>query len=130
MTRILVRSVIEAAARLEGLTVDELLSRDQSRAIARPRQRAMYVARRVRPDISLPRMGAIFGGRDHTTVFHAIEVVARRCAADEAEAQAVSGLLTLVSHDERALLNAEIIAAEMHLTACRSRLAILNGDRP
>lgn len=130
MTRILVRTVIEAAARLEGLTVDELLGRDQSRAVARPRQRAMYVARRVRPDISLPRIGAMFGGRDHTTVIHAINAVEKRRVQDMEEVRAVSSLMTLVSHDERAVLNAEIVAAETHLAACRSRLAILNGDRP
>ena len=129
MRRILVRSVIAQAARLEGLTTDELLSRDQRRVIAWPRQRAMYVARKVRPDLSYPRLGAMFGGRDHTTVLHAIAVVARRMDKDEGEAEAVSALLTVVTQDERAGLTAEIAAIETHLTACRARLATLTGAR-
>ncbi|WEK38658.1 MAG: helix-turn-helix domain-containing protein [Candidatus Brevundimonas colombiensis] len=129
MRRVLIRTVIETAARLEGLTVDELLARDQSRAIARPRQRAMYVSRQLRPDVSLPRLGRIFGGRDHTTVIHAIDKVGQRIRADADEAQAVNGLLALASDDERAWLNAEIVTAEHHLANCRSRLALLTGER-
>ncbi|MBD3838140.1 helix-turn-helix domain-containing protein [Brevundimonas sp.] len=130
MTRVLIRSVIETAARLEGMTVDEIMARDQSRAVARPRQRAMYVARRLRPEVSLPRLGRIFGGRDHTTVRHAIEVVERRISTDEEEAQAVNGLMALASNNERTWLLAQIVTTENHLADFRSRLAILNGERP
>lgn len=130
MTRVLIRSVIETAARLEGMTVDEIMARDQSRAVARPRQRAMYVARRLRPEVSLPRLGRIFGGRDHTTVRHAIDVVERRISTDEEEAQAVNGLMALASNNERAWLLAQIVTTENHLADFRSRLAILNGERP
>lgn len=130
MTRVLIRSVIETAARLEGMTVDEIMARDQSRAVARPRQRAMYVARRLRPEVSLPRLGRIFGGRDHATVRHAIDVVERRISTDEEEAQAVNGLMALASNNERAWLLAQIVTTENHLADFRSRLAILNGERP
>lgn len=130
MTRVLIRSVIETAARLEGMTVDEIMARDQSRAVARPRQRAMYVARRLRPEVSLPRLGRIFGGRDHTTVRHAIDVVERRISTDEEEAQAVNGLMALATNSERAWLLAQIVTTENHLADFRSRLAILNGERP
>lgn len=130
MTRVLIRSVIETAARLEGMTVDEIMARDQSRAVARPRQRAMYVARRLRPEVSLPRLGRIFGGRDHTTVRHAIDVVERRISTDGEEAQAVNGLMALASNNERAWLLAQIVTTENYLADFRSRLAILNGERP
>lgn len=130
MTRVLIRSVIETAARLEGMTVDEMMARDQSRAVARPRQRAMYVARRLRPEVSLPRLGRIFGGRDHTTVRHAIDVVQRRISTDVEEAQAVNGLMALASNNERAWLLSQIVTAETHLADFRSRLAVLNGECP
>ncbi len=52
----------------------ELLSKKRTRAIARPRQLAMYLAREL-TQLSLPEIGAAFGGRDHTTVLHACKTV-------------------------------------------------------
>lgn len=51
---------------------------DGNRALwaARPRQVAMYLARRMTPQ-SLPQIGKAFGGRNHTTVLHAVEIIAQ-----------------------------------------------------
>lgn len=52
----------------------DLLSKKRTRAIARPRQIAMSLAREL-TQLSLPEIGAAFGGRDHTTVLHACKTV-------------------------------------------------------
>lgn len=53
-----------------GLTMDQLSSSDRSRPIVEARQIAMYLCREL-TDLSLPKIGEAFGGRDHTTVMHA-----------------------------------------------------------
>ena len=51
------------------------------RNIARPRQVAMYLAKKLTPR-SLPEIGRRFGGRDHTTVMHAVKRIEELRAAD------------------------------------------------
>jgi chromosomal replication initiation ATPase DnaA len=51
--------------------------------VARPRQVAMFFARKLTP-MTLPAIGKRFGGRDHTTVIHAIRVVEKRAKQDPA----------------------------------------------
>ncbi len=71
-----------------GMTVLDLLSRRGARAIARPRQVAMWVCRHSTL-ASLPEIGRAFGGRDHTTVMAAIARVDALMAADPAFAALV-----------------------------------------
>lgn len=59
-----------------NISVDDLKQRKRTRSIAFPRQIAMYLARQL-TDSSLPKIGEEFGGRDHTTVLHAYEKIAR-----------------------------------------------------
>ena len=49
-------------------------AKKRSKAIAYPRQIAMYLARKL-TDFSLPEIGEQFGGRDHTTVMHAFDKI-------------------------------------------------------
>lgn len=53
-----------------GLRLEDFKARKRTRAIAFPRQVAMYLTREL-TDYSLPKIGEAFGGRDHTTVIHA-----------------------------------------------------------
>lgn len=57
-----------------NLRLSELLSARRARNIARPRQIAMYLSKRM-TSRSLPEIGRKFGGRDHTTVMHAVKKV-------------------------------------------------------
>ena len=59
----------------------EMVSARRARAVARPRQIAMYIAKQMTPR-SLPEIGRKFGGRDHTTVIHAIRQIEKLRAAD------------------------------------------------
>lgn len=64
-------SVIQQeVCKLYGITKTELVGNKRSQAIVYPRQIAMYLSREL-TDLSLPRIGSEFGGRDHTTVMHA-----------------------------------------------------------
>jgi chromosomal replication initiator protein len=67
--------IIELVAREWQTTVEALLGRDRSQKIAQPRQVAMYLLRKE-TDASLPQIGEVLGGRDHTTVMYAIEKIA------------------------------------------------------
>jgi len=67
--------IIELVAKEWQTTVDALLGRDRSQKIAQPRQVAMYLLRKE-TDASLPQIGEVLGGRDHTTVMYAIEKIA------------------------------------------------------
>ena len=53
-----------------GLTLDDLCSTSRTRQLVTARQIAMYLTREL-TDLSLPRIGQAFGGRDHSTVMHA-----------------------------------------------------------
>jgi len=57
-----------------NLKISDLNSARRSRSIARPRQIAMYLAKKL-TTLSLPEIGRNFGGKDHTTVIHAIKKV-------------------------------------------------------
>jgi chromosomal replication initiator protein len=64
-----------------GLKVSDLLSERRAREVARPRQIAMYLAKKMTPR-SLPEIGRRFGKRDHTTVMHAVKRVEQLRADD------------------------------------------------
>lgn len=74
--------VLAVVASVFGISLDDLLSRSRSREVALPRQVAMYV---MREDInkSLPQIGEVLGGRDHTTVMHGCEKVADMMEHDD-----------------------------------------------
>ncbi|WP_354641576.1 chromosomal replication initiator protein DnaA [Kitasatospora camelliae] len=62
--------IMQQTAAYFGLSVDDLCGSSRSRVLATARQIAMYLCREL-TDLSLPKIGAQFGGRDHTTVMHA-----------------------------------------------------------
>lgn len=64
-----------------NIRIDEFSSKKRTRAIAYPRQVAMYLTREL-TDLSLPKIGDEFGGRDHTTVIHACEKISNDISRD------------------------------------------------
>ena len=65
-----------------NLRVEDLKSQRRTRNVAYPRQIAMYLSRKL-TDMSLPKIGEEFGGRDHTTVIHAYEKISESLNNDE-----------------------------------------------
>ncbi|MET7639244.1 chromosomal replication initiator protein DnaA [Streptomyces sp. NPDC005438] len=63
-------AIMTATAEYFGLTREDLCGSSRSRVLVTARQIAMYLCREL-TDLSLPKIGAQFGGRDHTTVMHA-----------------------------------------------------------
>ena len=55
--------------------VSELESPKRARNIAYPRQIAIYLIRELCPNYSYPKIGELFGGRDHTTILHSYEKI-------------------------------------------------------
>ncbi|CAN5206675.1 hypothetical protein BH24ACT1_BH24ACT1_04070 [soil metagenome] len=68
------RIIIDATATMYDFTVEELCGRSRRRPLVTARQVAMYVCREV-TDLSYPAIARSFGGRDHTTVIHAVEKI-------------------------------------------------------
>jgi chromosomal replication initiator protein len=66
--------IIDVVARYYDLKLDEFKSKKRNREISFPRQIAMYLCREL-TDMSLPKIGEDFGGRDHTTVIHACDKI-------------------------------------------------------
>ena len=63
-------AIMAEVANYFGLTVDDLCAGSRTHVLVTARQIAMYLCREL-TDLSLPKIGALFGGRDHTTVMHA-----------------------------------------------------------
>ena len=66
--------IIESVARYFDLQPEDFFSKKRNRSISYPRQIAMYLSREI-TGTSLPKIGEEFGGRDHTTVIHAIQKI-------------------------------------------------------
>ncbi|MCY0881896.1 MAG: chromosomal replication initiator protein DnaA [Firmicutes bacterium] len=89
---ITIRLIQEEVARYYDLRVDDLKAKKRTRALAYPRQVAMYIAREM-TDASLPKIGEEFGGRDHTTVIHACEKIDQEKKENAQLAGALSTLM-------------------------------------
>lgn len=69
--KITIDEIMRHTADFYGMRLPDMTSERRARAVARPRQVAMYLAKRLTTR-SLPEIGRKFGGRDHTTVLHAV----------------------------------------------------------
>lgn len=74
----LIKSIV---AQFYNLKVEDFESKRRTRSISFPRQVAMFLCREL-TDMSLPKIGEEFGGRDHTTVIHAYDKITKDRAAD------------------------------------------------
>ena len=80
-----------------NLKIEELKSSRRTRNIAFPRQIAMYLSRKL-TDMSLPKIGEEFGGRDHTTVIHAYEKISTNLKNDESLKNVVNDLTKKINN--------------------------------
>ena len=71
-----VNRIKEKVSTAFGIKMDDFNSKKRTRKIAYPRQIAMYLSREL-TDLSLPKIGNEFGGRDHTTVIHAHDKISK-----------------------------------------------------
>src|SRR6185369_5763671 len=72
--RITIQQILDAVTKYYNVRLSDLQSKKRHKSIAFPRQVCMYLARR-HTRYSLEEIGGYFGGRDHTTVLHAIRTI-------------------------------------------------------
>ena len=89
--RVTVDDIQRAVAEHYGLKKEDLLSERRTRSVARPRQTAMFLAKQLTTR-SYPDIGRRFGGRDHTTVLHAVRRIEELKAQDPGIAQDIETL--------------------------------------
>lgn len=76
-----IQQIIDAVTRYYDVKLSDLLSKRRNKSIALPRQVGMWLARK-HTRYSLEEIGGFFGGRDHTTVMHAIKAINRKREGD------------------------------------------------
>ena len=84
-------TIQDAVARYFDIRPDDFKSKKRSRDIAFPRQIAMFLCREL-TDMSLPKIGQAFGGRDHTTVIHACEKIVEEFKTNTETKRAINEL--------------------------------------
>jgi chromosomal replication initiator protein len=89
--RITIDDIQRRVAEHFNVKLTDMSSPRRARAVARPRQVAMYLAKTLTTR-SLPEIGRKFGGRDHTTVLHAVRTIDKLCREDQILADDVSVL--------------------------------------
>lgn len=67
--------VAEVLANFPGITWDDIKGIRRHRELIRPRHLCMHAVYTERNDLSLPRVGKIFGGKDHSTILHAVQKI-------------------------------------------------------
>ena len=84
-------------AKFYGITISDMVGKKRTRNLARPRQMAMTLAKELTP-LSLPAIGSGFGGRDHTTVMHAVKSISK-LRKDDAETTKAYETLMMILRD-------------------------------
>ena len=95
--RVTIDEIQKKVAEHYNIKIADMHSARRSRSVARPRQVAMYLAKQLTAR-SLPEIGRKFGGRDHTTVMHAVRKIDELCAGDRSFAEDVELLRRMLEN--------------------------------
>jgi chromosomal replication initiator protein len=80
-----------------NVKTEDLKAKRRTSAISYPRHIAMYITKELLTDMSLPKIGSYFGGRDHTTVIHACNKISKKIQSDRATQKEVSQLIKKIT---------------------------------
>lgn len=92
--------IMGQTAQYFSLTLEDLKGTSRSRTLSTARQIAMYLCREL-TDLSLPKIGQAFGGRDHTTVMHAVKKIKTQMAERRALYTQVTELTNRIKQQHR-----------------------------
>ena len=92
---ITVDKIQNTVANFFNISLNEMLSQRRSRPLARPRQIAMYLSKKMTTR-SLPEIGRRFANRDHTTVIHAVKTITRLSGQDDEMKKNINQIKTLL----------------------------------
>jgi len=87
--QVTIELIQDIVANYYNLRIEDFKSPRRTRNIAYPRQIAMYLSRKL-TDMSLPKIGEEFGGRDHTTVIHGYEKISECLKKDDSLKNAIA----------------------------------------
>ena len=93
-------AIMAQTATYFGVTIEALCSADRSRVLVNARQIAMYLCREL-TELSLPKIGQLFGGRDHTTVMHANRKIRQQMAERRSTFNQVTELTNRIKQQQR-----------------------------
>jgi chromosomal replication initiator protein len=94
-SQVTIESIQAAVAKYFNLRVQDLKSASRARKVALPRQIAMFLCRKYTP-ISLREIGSYFGGKDHSTIIHALEKIEQGVETDPLMRERVEGIQNLL----------------------------------
>jgi chromosomal replication initiator protein len=94
------RSILDATALMFDFSVEDLTGQSRRRPLVTARQVAMYVFREL-TDFSYPMIGREFGGRDHTTVIHAVEKITDQMHERRATYDQVTELVRIIKSGQK-----------------------------
>ena len=87
--------ILEATSKMFGIPIEEIIGKKRQRPLVTARQVAMYVFRDL-TDLSYPAIAREFGGRDHTTVIHAVEKISAQMRTQQATYDQVTALVQTI----------------------------------
>lgn len=93
--------VLSTVAKYFDVSIEDMQSKSRTRTLTNARQVAMYLLREL-TEMSLPRIGNDLGGRDHTTVMHAVRKVSAQMAERQTIFNQVAELTNLIRQEQRA----------------------------
>lgn len=92
---ITVEGIQEVVSRKYNIKMQDFAAKKRTKSIAFPRQIAMYLSREL-TDLSLPKIGDEFGGRDHTTVIHAHDKISKMITDDPTFSQEIDEVIETI----------------------------------